>query len=847
MKDFPRKFLSLRDKNGPHRRSKSVPPGNKAPRPLTNIFKPDPAKQNQKDEAEREAKEDALVEQIQDRLEELNITDVTTEHIKAILASRYANGDPEKAVEFIDIEQKASAGIIVSYDPSVEMVGAENRGAVTCYLDALLFAMFSKMDAFECMFKTDFPPDDHRSKLVKLLIIWVNMLRSGKLIPTDFTKALQDALADCGWSDARMLEQQDTSEAFGFITETLQLPLLSLQVDLFHQGKNDADDHKVVYERLLNLAVPPDPEGKGLKLEDCLEEYFNAKVDVSRDSEEVKKPILDEETSEKDPPSMHRAPSRLITLHEGKQPLELTLSPEEISPPSQVSEASGSASPAGLTPPTMSEESTKAGSPDIGSDRVETPQQESSPGVDVRGRPGSRHRSTSIIQRVMIDEQGRASSAEDPTMLQRTLHRGSTVVKAVTIPAWQFFRLIPWNAVSNNEPRNNVEVAMNFDQKPVVGICLKRYAMTRSGLPQRHNTFIDIPDSMSLPYFMLPGEQQDDDDEKDLNTNYKLVLQSVICHRGDSLQSGHYIAFARVASKLLTDHRRHDFDPPPDYEQAQWVRFDDLDIERRVTYIDDIRTALKEEMPYLLFYQILPTVDAACPSTEGTEADPPSYNESRASMEMPPTPSIVESHRMVDALARDGYFDDTPTAETFHPLQSKPPSIRLSVDSDQPLRRSTDGAEPRSHTGSVLGDSRRQSVNLGTPDGPSPASTPGEESTASRLARAANRFSRNMQSRPSSRPPSQSGENRLNVSKNRLSGFIKLSRDDLHALSAAASDTTTASHGEASTAEKVSSDLARSQLLPTENSKKGSKKNKPKEKASKNKASHQPDRECVVM
>ena len=50
-----------------------------------------------------------------------------------------------------------------------------------------------------------------------------------------------------------------------------------MQVDLFHQGKKDADDHKVVHERLLNLAVPPDPEGKGIKLEDCLEEYLTTK------------------------------------------------------------------------------------------------------------------------------------------------------------------------------------------------------------------------------------------------------------------------------------------------------------------------------------------------------------------------------------------------------------------------------------------------------------------------------------------------------------------------------------------------------------------------------------------
>lgn len=121
---------------------------------------------------------------------------------------------------------------------------------------------------------------------------------------------------------------------------------------------------------------------------------------------------------------------------------------------------------------------------------------------------------------------------------------------------------------------------MNFEQRPVVGICLKRYAMTESGLPKRHNTFIDIPDSLRLPHFMLADDKSvPEEDGKGLNTEYKLVLQSVICHRGDSLQSGHYISFARVAPKLLTDNRRHDFDPPPDYEEAQWVQFDDLDIE----------------------------------------------------------------------------------------------------------------------------------------------------------------------------------------------------------------------------------------------------------------------------
>jgi hypothetical protein len=198
------------------------------------------------------------------------------------------------------------------------------------------------------------------------------------------------------------LEQQDTSEAFAFITEKLQLPLLSLQVDLFHQGKNDADDHKVVYERLLNLAVPPDPEGKGIKLEDCLEEYFNAQVDVFRDSNEEKK--SNDRTTQ--------STIRLVTDDDnGAATGAASASPVQLSPTQP--RRTGVQEDVDVEPPT------------------------SSP-----SRPSPRHRSTSVIQRIVLDDQGRPTSSDSPTLLQKAVQRGSTVVKAVTIPAWQFFRLI---------------------------------------------------------------------------------------------------------------------------------------------------------------------------------------------------------------------------------------------------------------------------------------------------------------------------------------------------------------------------------------------------------------------
>jgi hypothetical protein len=112
------------------------------------------------------------------------LTDIKEDHIRQTFYSKYAAGEPEKAIEFLQMQQVAISGKVLPYNPDVEMVGAENRGNVTCYLDALLFAMFSKLDAFECMLKNDFP-DEAKRKLVTLLRLWVNMLRTGKMIHTD--------------------------------------------------------------------------------------------------------------------------------------------------------------------------------------------------------------------------------------------------------------------------------------------------------------------------------------------------------------------------------------------------------------------------------------------------------------------------------------------------------------------------------------------------------------------------------------------------------------------------------------------------------------------------------------
>jgi hypothetical protein len=124
---------------------------------------------------------------LEKRIASLGITALKTEHIQYALRSKYAQGDEEKAFEMLLLLEDSIEGIIRGYTSSTKLLGAENRNGVTCYLDALLFAMFARLDCFEAILYKSFN-DEPRRKLVIILRLWVNLLRSGKLITTDIVR-----------------------------------------------------------------------------------------------------------------------------------------------------------------------------------------------------------------------------------------------------------------------------------------------------------------------------------------------------------------------------------------------------------------------------------------------------------------------------------------------------------------------------------------------------------------------------------------------------------------------------------------------------------------------------------
>ncbi|KAF2666225.1 cysteine proteinase [Microthyrium microscopicum] len=524
------RFLSRREKKG-----KGHTPSAKD---IYRIFHHEDKKKSSRDEEKN-------IQEISKRLEELEITDIKDSHIKYALQHPYSNGDPDKAVQLIRLFHETISGKMVKFNPVIPMLGAENRNMVTCYIDSLLFAMFARVDSFESMLSVEFH-DPAINQLAITLRFWVNMLRTGKLITVDIAKHIQDAMADCGWEDAREIRQQD-----------LALPLLTLKMDVYHTGKESMDDHRYVRERLLDVAIPEgQAEGTAVKLEDCLESFFNNKIEVKR--------LLQRRNTVNSRPQL----------------------PTE-----------------------------KGGSSNV--EEVELKRQSTTQSV-------FRQRKMELL----TGAANKITTPKDDTDViygGKQQEAGQAVRKEVTIPAWQFFNLIPWfqaKPTTEGQPTTDAQVAAHFaKRRPVLGICLKRYGITKDG-PRRVDTYIDIPLEIRLPHFVSNGNEEDGFGSS--FSTFKLSLQSVIFHRGVSLNAGHYVSIVRPAPNEIR------FEGSESDRKCQWLMFDDLAKERVTTV--DIRKALKKECPYLLFYQVQPVDDDEEEETYSERSfsdpeEPPTYAE----------------------------------------------------------------------------------------------------------------------------------------------------------------------------------------------------------------------------
>ncbi|KAF2756133.1 cysteine proteinase [Pseudovirgaria hyperparasitica] len=750
------RFLSRREKrsNRPGRSKER----NNAPTASSDLYGVFTTAEAVKGDKEEEKK----VKSLSQRLHKVGITNLKDAQIEYALRSSLSNGDTEQAYDLLVLFEDSIVGILKEPDPEVPMLGAQNREMVTCYLDALLFAMFARLDSFEGMLFNNFE-DVPRRRLTALLRLWVNLLRSGKLITTDITRHIQESLASCGWEEAKNISQQDTSEAFTFITEKLELPLLTLKMDIYHTGKEDAqDDHKFVNERLLEVALPdagPD-SGNSVTLEDCLEAYFNNKI-------EVKRHLL-----------QRRSTLQLSRSSDINKDQAVHIETLEID--------SGIDSPVTTTPTSISTP-TFSKRPSKGYLRTDS----------IFSERFVQARKTSLES----DQKADRKPVDDLALVTKRRARGGSMRKEVMMPAWQFFSLIPW--YTDNAPKSDAQVAAHFSAKrPILGICLKRYTMLSNGTPKRIDTFVDIPLEIALPHFVSDDRM---DDEGPLFGNFKLSLQSVVCHRGRSVNSGHYISLVRGDARLPHERNVTDTSLPP-YQSTQWFLFDDL-ASQRVKSID-IHEALRAESPYLLFFRVEPIND------ELARGSPPGYYE--ASMNKFSADVSREDFNILSEKEAEYMIQGLPYSPAPAPGDTDTIPIIATIEPTSPRVENTPEARPVTETGHlnhVASDPTPRAPSLDLPIATAPhhksvpvgrssmssnrtsvvfedVSTAGSISTRGNTAPssptedgrfhlqpASTRSSKAEKSKSKSRPHSQSGESRLAATVGLLTG--RKSRDRL--------------------------------------------------------------------
>lgn len=287
----------------------------------------------------------------------------------------------------------------------------------------------------------------------------------------------------------------------------------------------------------------------------------------------------------------------------------------------------------------------------------------------------------------------------------------------------------------------------------MIGMCLKRYDVTPSGAPLRRGTYIDIPTEIGFPHFIKDDNL---DEGGRLYGRFKLSLQAFICHRGQSVDSGHYIAIVRGTYDAASSTTSTNSGTTPPDSSRFWMRFDDL-ADERVTLVD-VEKALRDESPYLLFWQILPIDE------DGSEANTLDRPQSYASSEG--VQDILDAH-----LGLNGKLEHAETAPSR-------PSFEITLPDSLPPRSPTASSRrPSTAVSDFMEPVNGSGAPRPTPSSPmlTPRDDEGGPASSLSWSRRGSRVGGVGKSASSSRTGSQGGENRISATFARLTG--RRSRD----------------------------------------------------------------------
>ncbi|RIA99139.1 hypothetical protein C1645_811881 [Glomus cerebriforme] len=226
----------------------------------------------------KDTEQESKIDQLRTYLEELGHP-LDTCQIEKLLELNAWN--VREVAEYCSDLGEAEEGIIVDIQKDIVMLGCENDRMTSCYIDSVLFAMFARIQSFDGLLFVQAEGMNTRG-LQTHLRLFVNRLRSGKFTNSYMIKQLREYLINCGWigkDDNGNPTQEDASEFFLFLSCLYELPYLPLGMHLFHGASADANDERVITERLIQVSIPGDPmDETPVSLEEALINYFHDSV-----------------------------------------------------------------------------------------------------------------------------------------------------------------------------------------------------------------------------------------------------------------------------------------------------------------------------------------------------------------------------------------------------------------------------------------------------------------------------------------------------------------------------------------------------------------------------------------
>lgn len=556
--------------------------------------------------------------------------------ICAVLKLPFVDGDVVKAFHMARYYQLAEAGFFLT-NSSVDKAGgvityrgSENWENVMCYLDALLFAMFANIEAFEpILFVTNQHSNPKVNQLSGLLRVYASLLRLGNLITTDLTMQLCEVLTALGFEEALSHRQQDLAALFVFLTEILAMPLLTFKIDIKHGGKfSKEDDQKISKERLLFVLIPEDDEEEATTTNTSL---ITTKTDSGGiDGSPTRISTGSSTNLDQAKPLLLNNPFRSdgLTPYAGAVKVPATPASPSVMLPSDKpvpdtlaapTEASTNilTAPNAVTPPDSDEEPEEILLEEclehyfnnLISVKRELERRATQDHGMIEVIEGVPLETTTAMNRSSLVLSTSKEPLRDSLIRTRSLtlliwleappqtgdkpinRRRATSIHEVSLPAWMFLRLLPFYTDDNDVDGTAKNLKEFVNRRPILPICLKRYNFdAESARANRLNKRVVIPPVISLPQFVA------DEDDHQVNL-FKLILELAVCHRGTLILLGHFIAVTRKNNNITDLSLDDGYNDP-------WVLFNDMNKKLRIQE-KTFKEIFDVEWPYLLFYRLV--------------------------------------------------------------------------------------------------------------------------------------------------------------------------------------------------------------------------------------------------